>query len=524
MNFLRKYLKGVFCAGLIMGSAFAVNAQDSARSGANGAQESQTLVKKRLTFTLDEVIDLAREQSQAALVAKHTFTVKYWQYRSYKAQFLPSLNLDASLAQFNRSLKALQDAETGRTNYVENNSMSNSLNLSIDQKIPFTGGSVSVITSLSRLDQFSPYDEVTYNSQPVNVYYSQPITAFNTLKWEKKIAPKEFELAKKTYLETMESITISATGYFFNLLLAQGTLDMAKRSYENNKTLYEISQERFKLGTIGKNELLQLELSVLNDELKVSNAELDLMMAMTRLRTFIGFNESVDIDLKVPTIPDNLLLDYDLVLNKSFANSTFGLENQINKLNAQKSVAQAKAQNGLQMSLFARFGLNQVGEDIANAYKSPTDQEAFGLSLSLPIVDWGLGKGKVKVAKSQQEVTESQIIQKEQERREEVMLQVLQFNLQSAQCEVSAKADNVGKLRYESARERFLNGTITATDLNVAQNEMDNATAQYLSSLQNYWNYYYTIRQMTLYDFIGNKPLDADFDKLTGEKVSRYDK
>jgi hypothetical protein len=52
---------------------------------------------------------------------------------------------------------------------------------------------------------------------------------------------------------------------------------------------------------------------------------------------------------------------------------------------------------------------------------------------------------------------------------------------------------------------------------------MDNATAQYLSSLQNYWNYYYTIRQMTLYDFIGDKPLDADFERLTGEKVSRYD-
>jgi outer membrane protein TolC len=247
------------------------------------------------------------------------------------------------------------------------------------------------------------------------------------------------------------------------------------------------------------------------------------MMAMTRLRTFIGFNESVDIALEVPTIPENLLLDYNMVLNKSFANSTFDLSNQINELNAQKSVAQAKANNGLKMSLFARFGLNQVGEDIAKAYQSPVDQEVFGLSLSLPIVDWGLGKGKVKVAKSQQEVTESQIVQKEQERREEVMLQVLHFNLQSAQCEVSAKADNVGKLWYESARERFLNGTITATDLNVAQNEMDNATAQYLSSLQNYWNYYYTIRQMTLYDFIGDKPLDADFERLTGEKVSRYD-
>ncbi|MBR5856642.1 MAG: TolC family protein, partial [Bacteroidales bacterium] len=429
MDLFGKYLKGAICAGMFMVCAFVANAQNA---GANDKDEkpSSALVKKRLSFTLDEVIDLAREQSQPALVAKHTFTVKYWQFRSYKAQFLPSLNLDASLGQFNRSLRALQDAETGKTNYVENNSMSNSLNLSIDQNIPITGGTVSVITSLSRLDQFSPYDEITYNSQPVNVYYNQPITAFNTLKWEKKIAPKEFELAKKSYLETMESITIAATSYFFNLLSAQGAFDMAKRSYENNKTLYEISQERFKLGTIGKNELLQLELSVLNDELKLSNAELTLMMAMTRLRTYLGFNESVDIDLIIPSIPQGLLLDYNLVLNQSFANSTFGLSNQIDELNAKKNVAQAKANNGLKMSLYARFGLNQVGDDLPMAYKSPVDQEAFGLSVSLPIVDWGLGKGRVKVAKSQLEVTESQIIQEEQEHREEVMLQVLQFNLQ----------------------------------------------------------------------------------------------
>jgi outer membrane protein TolC len=108
MDFLGKYLKGALCAGLLLVSAFALKAQDRGNSGANGAQENQTLVKKRLTFTLDEVIGLAREQSQAALVAKHTFTVKYWQYRSYKAQFLPSLNLDAQLGQFNRSLRALQ--------------------------------------------------------------------------------------------------------------------------------------------------------------------------------------------------------------------------------------------------------------------------------------------------------------------------------------------------------------------------------------------------------------------------------
>ena len=521
-------MKYLFClCGSLCLSVVAIAQQNGSSNGDQAGVQSARqdgVIKKRMVLSLDEVIGLARSQSQSALVAKHSFMVSYWQYRSYKAQFLPSLNLGASLGQFNRSLVALQDAETGRTNYIENNSMSNSLNLSIDQNIPFTGGSVSLITSLSRLDQFSPYDEVTYNSQPINIYYNQPITAFNTLKWEKKIAPKEFELAKKNYLESMENITIVATNYFFSLLLAQGSLDMARRSYENNKSVYAISQERFKLGTIGKNELLQLELSVLNDELKVSNAELTYMMAMTKLRTYIGFNENVEIDLTVPGVAENLILDYDHVLNKAFSNSTFALENKISELNAQKSVAQAKANNGLSASFFARFGLNQVGEELSTAYKSPVDQEVFGLSLSLPIIDWGLGKGRVKVAKSQQEVIESQIIQKEMELKEEVMLQVLQFNLQAAQCDVSAKADNVGKLRYESARERFLNGTMTATELNIAQNEMDNATAQYLQSLKNYWNYYYTIRQLSLYDYIRNTPLDADFEELTGEKIDKYDK
>jgi outer membrane protein TolC len=159
----------------------------------------QTYAGSSLRLTLEEVISTAREQSVPALRAKHQFVVSYWRYRTYKAQFLPSLNLSANLGQYNRSLVGVQNSETGKINYVENNNLTNSLNLSIDQAIPSTGGSVSVYTSLSRLDQFSPIDNTTYNSQPINIYYNLPIKAFNSLKWEKKIAPKEFELAKKTY-------------------------------------------------------------------------------------------------------------------------------------------------------------------------------------------------------------------------------------------------------------------------------------------------------------------------------------
>src|SRR5450631_2852151 len=49
---------------------------------------------KKLTF--DEVIKLSEEQSPNALMAKHRFRASYWQYRSYQAQYLPSLTLSGT--------------------------------------------------------------------------------------------------------------------------------------------------------------------------------------------------------------------------------------------------------------------------------------------------------------------------------------------------------------------------------------------------------------------------------------------
>ena len=145
------------------------------------------------------------------------------------------------------------------------------------------------------------------------------------------------------------------------------------------------------------------------------------------------------------------------------------------------------------------------------------DQEIIGLSLSLPIVDWGLGKGKVKVAKSQAQVVESQIEQAENKMREDITLQVLRFNQQGGQCNVSQRADEVGRNRYATTKERFLNGTVSVTELNNAQQEMDNARLRYLQELSNYWIYYYNIQKATLFNFITNEKVDANFEELTNE-------
>ena len=222
-------------------------------------------------LTLEEAIKIAHARSPQAQMVQLSFMSQYWSFRSYKAQLLPSLNLSGNLGNYNRSLVDVRDPETGRISYVANNTLSNDLSVYINQKIALTGGNVSLNTSLARLDQFS-YDTKTYNSNPVTINYTQPLRSFNTLKWQKKTEPLQYEKAKKQYLESLEGITLQTTSYFFSVLSAQTSYRKSEENLRDTRGMYKIAQQRHDIGTVTKSELLQLELSMMNAELTVSNS------------------------------------------------------------------------------------------------------------------------------------------------------------------------------------------------------------------------------------------------------------
>jgi outer membrane protein TolC len=63
-------------------------------------------------------------------------------------------------------------------------------------------------------------------------------------------------------------------------------------------------------------------------------------------------------------------------------------------------------------------------------------------------------------------------------------------------------------------RRRFEKGTVSVTELNTAQQEKESANAQYISQLRSFWVDYYSLQKSTLYDWVQNKDIDVDFDKL----------
>ena len=79
---------------------------------------------------------------------------------------------------------------------------------------------------------------------------------------------------------------------------------------------------------------------------------------------------------------------------------------------------------------------------------------------------------------------------------------------------IAAEVDELAEARYQTAIQTFLVGKIDLLDLSDAQNAKDNARQDHILELYNYWKYYYNIRGVTLYDFVNNRTLDAEFETI----------
>ncbi|MGN1232155.1 MAG: TolC family protein [Candidatus Cryptobacteroides sp.] len=464
--------------------------------------------------TLSEAISAARTNSVEAKEARQSFISAYWAYRSYKASRLPSFNLYGGLMNFDRSLTLMQSYEDGSFNYVSSYNLQNSLGLMVKQNITFTGGTLSVYSDLSRIDQFGMNRKLTWYSQPITVSYNQPLFTYNQFKWDKMIEPKEYERGKRRYMESMEQITINTVRAYYSLLLARMNNDIASSNYANTRKMLSVARERQTLGSVTRDEVLQLELRMLNDSISINETAVAVREAQMSLNSILGYDESFEI---TPVLEESLpviSMDYDFVIAKALDNSTFKLENEINLLNAESSVARAKASRGISMSLNARFGLSQTAPEFAGVYSDLLDQEVVGLSFSVPIFDWGLGKGKVQKARAAQEVARAQAQQSENDYRRKIFTAVGQFNNQRNQCSVSRRAMQIAQERYQLMMEKFRSGKASVMELNTAQSENDTALQKYITDVSNFWEYYYTLRQYTLYDFVKGEDLEIDVNEM----------
>ena len=468
-----------------------------------------------LELTLEETIEQARQQSPDAQNARHSFRSAYWNYKYYCANYLPTLKLTSN-PYLDRAINKVTQSD-GNVKFIEQNLLSTDLTLSLTQNVPWTGGTFFIETAAQRLDLFSS-DTYSWQTSPVNIGYSQSLFGYNSLKWDRRIEPIRYREAKKTYVETLELVAANAPEKFFNLAKAQSNYEIANANYANADTLYIYAQGRYNIGTISENEMLQLELNKLTEETNCMNARIEVENCMQELRSYLGIQEDLLIKVRIDNRVPALHIDLDAALMLANENSP-EIQNMLRrKVESESAVSRAKANAGLKADIYLRFGLTQTADKLKDAYRNPLDQQYVSLGITLPILDWGRGRGQVRVARSNRDLVYTQVEQDKMDVDLNVRKLVKQFNLQAQRVNIAARTDHTAQRRAEVARKLYLLGKSSVLDLNASITEKDTARRSYITALYNYWSLYYALRSITLYDFEKERPLAEDLERVTNEE------
>ena len=245
-----------------------------------------------LHLTLSETIRIAQEQSPQAIAARHSFRAAYWNWRSFRANMLPSLTFNSSPS-LNRSISSVTLPDGGES-FVHRNQLMVDAGFTINQNVSLTGGSLFVKTALQRLDLFSEKTS-SYNSSPVVVGYEQDLFGYNQFKWDRKIEPLRYTESRKNLIETLELVATQATTQFFQLATAQTNWEIAQYNYANADTLFQYAQGRYNIGTITENEMLQLELNLLTEQTNMMNARIEVDDCIQSLRSYLGIKDASEL-------------------------------------------------------------------------------------------------------------------------------------------------------------------------------------------------------------------------------------
>ncbi len=461
-------------------------------------------------LNLEEVVALAQSDAPDALLASTRWKRNYWTYQSFLADFKPNILLNAStLPLFNRSIESVTQPN-GEELYVERAYMDNRVDISLQQDVSLTGGTLYFGSGLSRLDLFATEGNsasISYLSNPINFGFVQPLFQFNGMKWRKQIEPMVYRESEKIYSEQMEAVANQAAAYFFNLLISQLDAEAAEQDKANADTLLVLSRGRFDVGKIAETDLLQVELNAMQAETRLAAAQLQMQTTAEQLRDFLDLQGEIQFELIPPyTLPD-IIIDEEKALAYAMVNRSNVVSFDRRLMEAGMEVQRAKGESGITARLEGRFGLTQTGAQLDRVYTDLIDQEVVTFGISVPIADWGKSKARREVALSNLELEQRQVDQERENFKRTVVLKAQQFDLIQRNAEIAERYLEAARKRYEISYQRYLIGKISVTDLNLALSDQESARRGYLQSVREFWMAFYEIRGMTLYDFIGEKSL-----------------
>jgi hypothetical protein len=471
---------------------------------------------EKVTLSLQQAVTMANDSSLTAFKNQNLYASGYWEWRTFKANRLPSVSLSLMPAQYYRYITQRYDSQQDLDIYRTQQIYTASGGLTASQNVDFLGGSLYLESDLDYMRNFGLETSNQFSSIPVRIGYKQELLGYNQFKWDKRIEPLKYEKVKREYIYNMETVSEEVVTYFFELALAQAQYKLAKENLASCDTLYQLGVRRYQIAAISQADLLTLQLDKVNASNTLENAQISVKRTTFALASYLGMDKNAEIDIVLPAKPSLIDIPVEVALNHAKENNPTLLGDKQTILEAQRDVSKTRAQYHFNASVNASIGFNQVANKLSDAYRNLLQQDLVTVSVSIPLVDWGVRKGNYHIAQNALNVAQIAARQDELSVEQDVIMTINDFNTQQRLVASAVEALDLADMAYAETCKRFAIGKDDINSLTLSRNRQQDASTNYVTALQNYWLSYYKIRKLTLFDFEMNCPISVSFDRALG--------
>lgn len=450
-----------------------------------------------------DAIQLAQQNSINAQLNKNTFEIANQIFLLQRAQLFPQVNLNANLPGYNSSITSVTQPD-GTIKFTTVEQAYSTMGVSLSQKIALTGGTFTASSNINRFDRLSGARTTNYNTQPFVLGINQPLFRFNETAFNLKTARINKLIGSKVFIKQQEELALDVSNQFHALLQSQQQLILLQANKINIDSLLQAAALKLKLGKIGEEEYLQIQLEQINTNTQLQQVKANYELLKIKFCNLLAI-PTTELSL-IESIPNNntVSANSETLLNKliaSYKNNSPEYEQQrLAQLQNEAVLQRAKLSRIPSLNLIAGYGSNQSAPFLNDAYQNLLTQQNATIGIAVPLFSSGANPASFKIADYQLKNIQLQMQQLEQRITNDIMSQLQSYNIALQQISNAQFADSIAHRRYEVSYNKYQVGKITYTDLLLAQNQQIQSKQSYLNAISAYWQAYYQLRVVTLFD------------------------
>lgn len=245
--------KGIACIFLLFTFSIGSFAQeevspaDSTETGneeisriVSSEQDKEETLNVDMFLTLDDVINMALQQSSSIKYVQNQNVNYYWRWRNFKSRFRPRLSVSGDLPDYQQVTTPVTQPD-GSIKFQQIQQLSTNARLALSQTIPQTGTTISAATSMFRIQDYI-FETIEWSGSPFYVSFYQPLFAYNWMKWARKTEPLIYEESQKNFVENIEEVSLEAANRFFRYLRVKTDYNLSGNNLKNSKVNLKIAE------------------------------------------------------------------------------------------------------------------------------------------------------------------------------------------------------------------------------------------------------------------------------------------